>query len=68
MNDELDDVSVLVAIQRMITNDVLNDEDCEALLNCIKSDWGRTAAAEILTNNLSEQNKSALKRYSMAFH
>jgi hypothetical protein len=68
-NPELDDISVLTTLQRLVTQDALADTDKKALITHLQSDWGRRAAAQIVDKNvnLDEDVKSTLRRYSTAF-
>jgi hypothetical protein len=68
-NPELDDISVLTTLQRLVTQDALADADKNALITHLQSEWGRRAAAQIVDENsdLDEDVKSTLRRYSTAF-
>jgi hypothetical protein len=68
-NPELDDISVLTTLQRLVTQNALADADKDALITHLQSDWGRRAAAQIVDENvnLDEDVKSTLRRYSTAF-
>lgn len=68
-NPELDDISVLTTLQRLISQNALADTDKDMLLKHLQSEWGRRAGAQIVDENikLDEDVKSILRRYSTAF-
>jgi hypothetical protein len=68
-NPELDDISVLTTLQRLVTLDALADTDKEALLEHLQSDWGKRAGAQIVDPRveLDEDVRATLRRYSIAF-
>lgn len=68
-NPEFDDVSVLATLQKLLKRDVLAEDDKQALLRQLKSQWGRDAADQILDNRrtLDDDKLRTLRRFSTAF-
>jgi hypothetical protein len=67
-NDRFDDIGVLTILQQLRKQDLLHDEDRDALMARLKSDWGKQAAHAIITGNdeMLEQ-RPVLRRFSAAF-
>src|SRR6266702_3761297 len=67
-NEKFEDISVLKALVRLRTGGLLHPDDSKVLLERLQTDWGRKAAADLLSDNHEAfaEAKSLLRRFSVA--
>ena len=67
-NDQFDDIAVLKTLAELHKNNMLHPSDRDALLEQLKSEWGRKAARDMLSGKEADfaSSKSVLRKFSVA--
>jgi hypothetical protein len=65
-NEQFDDIAILKTLAQLRSKNLLHPSDQAALVDQLKSSWGRTAAEELLSEGrkVDEQSLSILRRFS----
>ena len=67
-NEKFDDIAVLKTLAQLRSANLLHPEDEAELIKQLRSDWGRSAAKNLLANkDVDFAERSVLRRFSSAF-
>ena len=67
-NEKFEDISVLKALVQLRAAGLLHPHDSKVLVERLQTDWGRKAAADLLSDNHEAfaEAKNMLRRFSVA--